>query len=324
MSFRDIVDIVATELGLGTSSDDELNLLRRLCSRAAREIYKFDDLPGSLKEVILSVPANKQVSLPSFIGDIRAMREYTYGIKIELNDMRPRYHYNSWPTYWRKWRLKYGNATYREITNGGPLFFAPKKLVTVSGTPVPFTISITGKNDDSSLVNEDVVINQSTQQTVNSFTEIKEIQRQVRGTYDLAVLDTNGIELAVLENHQLKTSYTIADISQYPFLYVPDLLEQYIEILYKQPLYPFYDMADSFPCDGYDDAIAMKACEIHFRPQDGKKDKVAYYSEQSQHFVNIQTHNVEGAIQKTIQFSPSPYSSYFRPRRSYIGFQYPS
>ena len=44
-------------------------------NEAADEIYDTCDLPGSLKEVTLSVPANFIIALPPFVGKPRAARE---------------------------------------------------------------------------------------------------------------------------------------------------------------------------------------------------------------------------------------------------------
>ena len=300
MSFRDISVIVSQELGLDYTNTDELELLRNLCTRAAREIWDFDDLPGSLMECILLVPFNKQVALPSYIGELRAMREHFYGTKIELTTMHPRYHYNAWgDTAFRHFRLKYNNAIYRDITNAGPLFLQS----TVENPPA--TVIIEGSTPLSSSIVETILMSSPTMQSQNSFSSIKSIQRLNRGTYDIHILDVNGIEYAVLENNKVATSYIICDLTQMLFNNWNGV-SVYVEVLYKIPFVPFYDLGDTFPCEGFDAVIAMKACEIKYRGQDGKETKMQFYKEQSAEMVANRIHSLEGPILKQIQFTPNP------------------
>lgn len=307
MALKEIVDLICAETGIGS---EERNTLLSLANRAAEELYTGQDLPGALYEILANVTPNAQCSLPDIIGELRAMREYETTIKVQLRDMRPRYSYEPWPERWTNWRLKPPAAIYRDITNAGPLFLTSPDI-----EDTPAEVIISGSTANSGKVSETVTMDATTKQSVNSYVTVDSIQRRSRALYDVTILDTNGIEVAILRNFLYRTEYQVVDLTNYPWG-VPLSNFPLIEILYKARRFPFYEDADEFPCPGFDTAIAMKACEIHYRPQDGKEKKVGAYAAQVSQLVSGIINDKTAHVQKRILTTPDMYHE-LTPRRYY-------
>lgn len=296
MALRDILTSVCSEIGWRI--DDDRALAIRYINMAAKELYECDDYPGCLREAVIQILPGSQLALPDTVGWLRAVREYVSTNKIELNTLHPRYGYNNWPKAQGKWRIKGTSPLMLDITNASILYFQTQKLEDA-------VISISGKTAISNRVTEDITMDAYTKLSVNAYAEVYSIQRKVRGDYDITIKNAQGTTLAILRNDQIESRYTIIDVSQYPFgTQYYSAGEVYCEILYKVPFNKFYEDSDTFPCEGFDEALAMRTCCRYYQQQDDKAKLANNYFTRSLQLIAATIHNAEGAVQKQIMFGP--------------------
>ena len=309
MALINIITNFAAAVGLNPTEDR--TTLLSLINRAALELYEQDDLPGSLRECIVTVPANSQITLPSYVGSLRAMRAYNSKDKVELNDMRPRYNYSPWPQEINKWRLKYVSPIMRDITNAGLL-----TLTTQAVETAPVVVTISGSTDASANITESITLNDVSVNTTNAFNDIKAITKVTPSLYDVTVSDLSGNVLAVLNNDKLATHYLVVDVSRYPMCAETEA-GRYIELLYKQAFTGFVNDGDSFPCEGFDNAIYYRSMEIWLHGQEGKEDRAVLFAQKCAQVVANVIAQVEGSTQKELTFAPNGYLEINKPPFNY-------
>lgn len=295
MPLRDVLTRLAINTGLSVTTDRPY--LLTLINQAAIELWEASDVPGCTREVILTVQANTQVTLPAFIGEPLAMREYNLYNKVQLVDMRPRYSYNPWAQQWNNWRIKQVSPIHTQITNAGILTFVAAAVETPNAA-----VTVTGSTANSSLVTETVSLTGVSVNGTQQFETINSITAAATRLYDIAVRDMNGNELAVLANNELETKYTIMDISQYPF---SSGVSSYIEVLYKAAFQQLVNDGDTMPAPGLDGALFYKAMTIWCALQDGKTEETLKYANMYQAAI-ARLQDSASAVEKFIQFAPNP------------------
>lgn len=316
MALKQILDTFALNTGYDLTSQRAIMLAQ--INRAAKELYEFTDLPGCLMEIVVVVPPNNIIALPYFVGELRNMRNnYTYQ-RIELMEMAPRYSYQPWPQIWNNWRIMTKSPIKQSITAAAsPLVFT----INNPETEV-VTIHVEGRTVDSNRISEDVVfeIGDVSVNAVNSFIEIYSLTKNAVNVQDITVTGQDAsaadVVLAVIPNDKLSALYTIADVSALPNFGNNGTNNQYVDVLYKQPLNTLLNDGDTFPCDGFDDAIAYKALEFEAAvKEDGGGEALGWYRKCEQ-IMNQRTAHTNGATQKQLIMAPNQYLGLYP---SYIG-----
>ncbi len=300
-------------MGVGVVEDAEY--LSSWINRAAKEVYESTDLPGSLREQVFKVWPNKQISLPQYVGELRAIREFYYYDKIELNDMRPRYNYNPWPQIWRRWRLKNPKPIMTDIENVSPL------TITIPIAEPLVIVSIVGQTDNSNRIQENITMDAVSKTTTNSFIDIISITKNIPSTNNISIVDIDNIEISNIANNILAVTYLIADVSELPFVGESPYGEKFVEVLYKERLGLLINDSDEFPCVGFDDVIVYKALELWTSQQQGNELRAAAYFQKAAQVMAARIEHVEGPIQKEMTFGPSGYIGMFPRHR--VKFIYP-
>lgn len=300
MALVDILDIVVSEIGLHAVNDRSQAL--RYINMAAKTIFEMDDYDGSLKETVVAVQPGQQIALADTIGELRAVRQHTLGYKVEVTPIQDRYGYSKWMNPWTSWRIKGTSALMVDITNASILHLTTQRIENA-------VVTISGKTSISNRISEIITLDAYTEISVNAYEEIYSIQRSIRGNYDITIKDAQGTTLAVLRNDQTETRYLIVDLTAYPFIITGDPV--YVEVLYKMPFSKLTNDSDKFPCEGFDDAIAMMAIADYYKQQDdGNKKSHTYHVRSLQLIANV-ARNKEAGTQKTLTFAPNVYQDLY-------------
>jgi len=139
MSVKTILAIAGPKMGLNPSDVGQRGVLLRYLNEGAQELYEQSDVEGSLMELVAPVDGNQQIVLPSYVGSLRAMREFSTMIGWNARNIIPRYSKANWSQQWRNWRSKGVSATERAITNQAPVVLSvhavenPPVVVTIDG-----------------------------------------------------------------------------------------------------------------------------------------------------------------------------------------------
>lgn len=263
MSLKSIITDLASEGGIRANDPEQLALLTFRINKAAEELYNQNDLIGCLREQVFNVSTNAegmQITMPSHVGRIRAVRYYYPSIDLKMVDMRPKYASKFWQTKnFISWRLKGESPLQVDITNAS--------LVTVTfSNPCPeaVTVTIEGTIEGASGLTQEKLefaIGDTTLTTLLSWETITNIVKSNPTTYDCNVTDVDNRSLALVPNNQLRSLYQWFQVMNLPnntnggqqTTYLP--ITDYVEVLWKQRFRPFIHQEDEFICPWYDQAI---------------------------------------------------------------------
>lgn len=304
MSLKSIRAELAADLHIPVSNAEQKALLDLKINDAAKEIWESRDLPRSLVEQLFIVDTSTQLAaLPLDLLHLRGARHHESREPIALHDMRPRYQCNPWAEPWLGWRVKRESAIKRDILNAGPL-----TLTLQQAEAAAVTVAITGSTLISGRVQEVITfgVGETEKTSTNSFLTIESINQPSLHDYNIVIEDVDENELAVLQNHEYSTAYTIIQQADHN-LVTPAIDPYYVECLYKPKLYPLKNDHDEFPLRGYDKAIYWKTMELKAKTID---EGVAFAAKCEQLIQQIQRDATQG-IQKRINFAPEPLHGLF-------------
>lgn len=311
MPLINILNDISSILGFSITNDDEKNFLIENINIAAREIYTSGDLPGSIREQIFQFDDtdNYQISFPYYMDKIRAIRFYnTYGNKIALEDMRPRYHQQRWGVAGLlRWAIKQSDACLaRDISNAGPLTFS---LPTSKVETAEVVITVIGKTATAERTQETVTIaiGDSSAVTVNGYDYIESIFKSDYNTYDITITDIDDVELGVIPNSEVRPLYTIVKIRQDDF--APSYNNNYplntIEVLYKHRFTPFRNLYDEFPCPNCDKIIFWKFSEHYLAWKPGMEQRCFAAAAKCKALIEELSLDDDQGKQLSLEYSPN-------------------
>lgn len=306
----DIIKRLAEDTGLHLEQD-RLALVN-IANRSAEMLYKRLECNAIMREVTVLVPTNLVISLPSFIGPLRGMRESQTDINFDLNTQSyPRFIKNDWQYKWKNWRELQGSAIGAGLNVIAPLTI---EVSAVEATPV--TIKISGKTNNAQRLEESILLNEVSATTTKSFgPHIDSIACFDARQYDITIKDDDGNEIAILYNNESKTHYKLIDVSEFHWSRDVSDGNTTVELLYKQPFYKFINDSDEFAAQGYEDAIYFGAMSLWAAPQQGKEQLALMYGQQAMLEPQSDKSNEELHQNKKLQFGRNPF--YNQIRRSH-------
>lgn len=327
MPLKAIIQDFCAHTGININDPIQKNFALTIINAAAEDLYTCDDPANCLREQLFmfdtTAPTNvRQLTLPYYVGNIRAVRQFNAGLQIQLHDMRPRYATGGWheqfgPEY-LTWRFKGFTPLQRDIINEGPINF-----VSPVANDINFNITITGGNDQRSRFLETVnfPVGATSVSTTNAFSagRVESIQKDIPTSYDISVTDVNDLELAVIPNSEILTKYQIFQISDFEPIYIGN--NQYTEVLYKLRFTPFKNDTDEFPSLGYDKAIYWKSLEHYFSRKEGKENLALLAHQKCTEVMENIGNDSEAGIEKEIDFGQNQYLNMF-PRSPYRFFKH--
>lgn len=305
-----ILTKVASDYGASNldGNPDVKALLIDVINEAAEEVYEQKDLPGCLREVFIRTQSDTELALPYFVGELRAMREAETQIPWSFIDLRPRYHEYNWKHEWKSWRLKGTSALQLGITVATP----PILKIPVSNNDL--TVTVVGSTVNAARVIEATVMDNTTIELDNAFTEINSITKNILGNHNVSVEDSEENVLSEITNDVLEARYVIVDVSRYPWSGTSG--DCFImEVLYKLKLKRLENLDDVFPVEGFDKVIAIKALQILTEGQEGKEDRALLMDAKATRLINQKLEHKEGTTNKLIQFKPNKLLGLFSRRR---------
>lgn len=314
MSLQYILAKMASVGGLNLNSPEQKLLEIANINSAAEELYAEFDLIGSLwaQYVKVTNTSGMMVSLPHYVGAIRAVRVAAPNMKLALLDQRPRFQAKTWRAKdFIAWQLKGESYTSRDLSNDGLItvtFVQPCEKVV--------KVTISGRTNYSEEDSETLTfgVGDTAKTTTKSF-ETVAINKDVTCRYNATVTDVDGTEIASIPNNQLRPLYLRAMIFNPPTIESslnPNF--EYYELLWKLRFKPFINLTDEFLCPGYDDAILWKVLELTWRfKQASSPDEVLAYSQKANEYkqkaaeaVAIRSKDVEQSIEKIMNISSDP------------------
>lgn len=264
MSVKNILALAGGKMGLNPAAPNERAVLVRFLNEAAEELYKKSDPPGSLMEQVFKVNGDQTISCPSYVGKIRAVREYASMQAWHINQMRPRYNQFNWVDMWRNYRLKNKQALMASVTNQS----VGVLTVTAVENP-PVIVSVSGPTTTATLLSEQIVMDSVSKPTINQFLDYSSVKKNRVNAYDVVLSDVDGKVLTIIPNNVRVAQYQIIDVSSCPWLpQNTSKFDNYVEILYKKALSYLLLDDDEFPAFDYDYVIVNKMMQLWAEEQE--------------------------------------------------------
>lgn len=282
MSVKSILYKAGSKIGYDSANPQQRAVLLRLLNEAARECYMQSDMPGSLMEQVFKVNGDQTITMPSYVGAVRAIRELASYQVWHINQMRPRYNQFNWQDMWRNFRLRNTEALQTSVTNASVGVISVPLLEPLTA---PLQVTVTGPTTIASQISETVIMDNSAvltnglylKSTVNSFTDYVAVKKNIITQYDVTLQDIDNKVLTVIPNTEYEAIYQVLDISSCPWLPQSNsTLDNYVEILYKQKLKYLSNDGDEFPAFNYDDVLVNKILQLYHEEQNKPDIATAY------------------------------------------------
>lgn len=246
-----------------TTAPDAASRARMLnyINMAAAEFYHSTDLPGSVCEQFFQTTETQQcISLPWYVGGLRAMRRHLSRTTVTIQDMTPRYAINPWRQPYDKPRML------RRAALHTPLSVESQLVVSIAqAQTVPFTVAITGQTPAAATITETLTFlaGELTKTTTAQFAKddpigVVAISKDNITTCDVVIEDGSGEEVAVIPNRLYTASNIILQINDDESGTMVNA-DNVIELLYKRPFVPYYYDTDTFCFPEFEIAIGFKA-----------------------------------------------------------------
>lgn len=288
---KDILTELAATSGIKLDTKAQRDLLIFKINKEAKELYENLDLHNSLREQIFEMGIEDQmVTLPWYVSEVRAMREYDTQLPFIMVDMKPKYQTGEWDNKNNlKFRIKQKQYPLEhDLSNQSRLTFTFTQPLNVD-----LLIYVTGRTTTAARTTESLIFPAGSQTgvSVNSWVDIESFQKSAPCNADCNIFDVDGNKISEIPNCELRSSYTLIQ-----GLEPMGTLGQtrMMLILYKTKFTPFIEDTDVFPCgDIYDRAIYWKTLANIYTTVDGKDDLVnTCISKVNEILVNVATiHN---------------------------------
>jgi hypothetical protein len=312
MSFGYILNTVAADVGIDLTNANERALLVSKANQAAREVYRSRDLPVALKEVFVRSTPNKEIALPPFIGELRAIRsgcadEHYCTPKWNLHSQYPRYTKVPWEDLWHNWRDKGRTPIAIEWLNT-----APGNII-YPAADAELTITIVGETSNSNRAVDNIVVSGTEVAWTKTFLNITRIAKNKVTDYNVILEDADGNECAIIYADQLEASYKIVDVSMYPTwdCCTCDDGTSIMEVLYKPILNLMSADTDTFPVDGFDDVIIVKTKQLIAEQEQGQEERAILMDGKAARMIKEISADKTGHLKKRISYGPNPYYDMF-------------
>jgi hypothetical protein len=201
-----ILTQVERKSGMTGSDAGQRAMLIDIINEAAQEIYETEDIPGCLRECYIQANSNQELALPSFVGELRAVRNAHWNGAWNISDMRPRYHARDWRDSWKNWRDKGVSPIHTEHSNSAPL------SITIPVADDSVVITINGETLDSNRAIDSITMDATEKDGTQSFTAIKSISKNKVTDYNITILDADDVELATLYADQTESRYKLIEL----------------------------------------------------------------------------------------------------------------
>lgn len=306
MSVKHILVRAGGKMGIDPDGPQRPSLIAFL-NEAAEELYDQSDMPGSMIEQVFRVNGDQTITFPSSVGTLRAVRELASMAPWHINQMRPRYNQYNWTDIWRNWRLKNIQCLQNSVVNESV------GVITVAEVEnPPIVVSVSGPTDKAALVNEQIVMDATSKQTVSNFTDYTSFKKDRINNFDIVLSDVDGRVLTTLPNNVLEAEYQIVDISNFPWLSrSTSPLDNYVEVLYKKKLPFLFNDDDEFPGTNCDRILVNKILQLWNEEQEKEEAASAYDAKATRSLARL-TENQNRETEDMVSLVAHPHDTLLR------------
>jgi hypothetical protein len=321
MALADIIRRIQAEVGLNSPAlnpDQRPHLLDKI-NEACEEIWESKDLPVALKECCVRATSDRQLALPAFVGELRAIRgscssEIDTCARMSLKDIRPKYVETEWKRLWKNWRIIGEAPTCLEISETAP------GSIEIQAADEELEVTITGSTLTANRASDTVTMDEASKTWTKSFTDIVSIRKNKVSETDVVIKDAEDNEISIIYSDQLEARFLIVDVSRYPYegtCRCPD--GTYVtEVLYKPRLPRLENDEDVFPLVGYDNLIVLKTKALLSEDDPGMEQRSILAHQKVDMRISDKVADKTSVTKKGISFSRNRLLSHRRLFHGYL------
>lgn len=292
----DVIRFIQSRAGI----TDRETALREI-NFAWRELWAVDDLPNSLFEISVQ-PADRtlaRLTLPHYVGQIRAVKKTRDRLRIHLNTPRANYQAAEYIQSPFTWAILGSTPLKTTITNATTLdlSFAEEQTEQITATLI-------GPTDNAAEDREQIVfdIGDTTKSTTKRFSDLVSASKDKFTSADLNITAGDGTELGFIPNNEYTAANLIVQIHDKCQNCTPCDCDCF-DVLYKRTAPILY--YDESPIPGNcDEALMAKTLEWILLPKDGQDQKALLFAEKSKAMMSI--HNEDRSVGKEQRLDLGP------------------
>ena len=327
---KDLIHFAEEVVGFQATNSETRAQLVLWINRAAEELWDRWDLPNSLMEqtFYLGDAATDttiwRVTLPWYVGTIRAARFSQAMDALRIQDLRPRYFNRPWKQPLLTWRLIGQTPLLRELSEDTTL------SVVRGDESVPFTVSIRGATGGAQQVVETITFlqggapelitsgatNEDNYLTQNQWVHdnpigIDSITKDAVTQNDVTIYDLSDNVVATIPNRLLRANNSIIQLHDDS----KSIFNSTVEVLFKLPYIPFYFDTDEFKIPQLETAITWVLRSNWYSTKEGKINESVAALQRATDLVQNVCGRIEEATERRVKFAPDPFE--LAPLKSY-------
>lgn len=298
---RDVVRFVQSRTDM-TSRDD---ILREI-NYAWAEIWNSDDLPNSVFEISVSPADNTpRITLPYFVGFLRAVKANLGRIRVDLNTPRPYYQDETYNQSPYTWRILGKHPLSRTIENATRLKFTVAEAQTMQ-----FTVTVIGTDDHGAEVRDQIVfaVGDLEKFSNKNFTDVSGISKDKFTTCNVNILglytDSADVDYGFIPNLEYEVWNTVIQVTDKCTQCCTNC--RCFDVLYKRtPPLLYYDEQ---PVQ-FQEVLMQKTLEWITVPKEGQEKLAEFYANKGRALLTNYNHN-DQAVEKKMDIGRNTFCSY--------------
>jgi hypothetical protein len=242
-----------------------------------------------------------RISLPHYVGIIRAVKATQGHIRVNINGPRPYYHDETYYQSPYLWRVLGTSPLSQTITNATRLKFSIDEAETEQ-----FIVTVIG-TDDRASTSKDVITfapGEMEKFTTRNFTSCSSIVKDVFTKSDVKIAGMNNEDFGIIPNAAFEARNTIIQITDKCLQCCTNC--RCFDILFKLPTpYLYYDEQ----VVEYPEVLMAKTMEWISMPKDGQEQKTLMYAEKAKAVLSAYNNNDSG-VEKRVDLGANRFCTY--------------
>ena len=290
---KDVIDFIVARTGY-----DRTTALREI-NYAWEELWNTDDLPDSLFEISL-VPSSTTglLSLPYYVGQIRAVKEHDSHARITLETPRPYYHDGRYDLSPYTWRILGSSPLRTSITNASPL-----TLTIAEPETEEFTVTLEGPTDNAARSAEvaTFAIGETSKVTTKCFTDITSATKDMITKANVNLSGANSEDYGYIPNDDFEARNILAQITERCGTICTSCA--CYDVLYKRKVPLLLNEGASVP---FQQVLMTKTLEWITLPKDGGEVKADIFGQKARSLLEANVNSNTG-VEKRLDLPINPF-----------------
>jgi len=279
---------------------DRATILREI-NFAWKELWSSDDLPGCLEEITVQT-ANIRISLPWYVGEVRAVKRNWDRTRIQLNTPRPYYQdARIWQSEF-DWRIFGPQPLSHSIENATTLDVSIDDAESEN-----LSVVLIGPDDTAQTRREEILFTPGVirKTTVYRFTDLIAFTKSIVTKSDVSLINVAAEIIATIPNTQFEATQQFIQIRDSQDI---NSINYCYDVLYKKsPPYLYYDETPV----PFQEVLMAKTLEWISLPKDEQISKTEAFSQKATALLQ-QFNNNERSTNKRMDIGRNPYPSIYR------------